>query len=73
MDIEENEIEKDSNSETEYGEVSEDIEEKSIDTVSSKIKKAADAVARDKAVRRKLSRLSNKEAAIQSAETLEIA
>ena len=52
---------KDSNSETEYGEVSEDIEEKSIDTVSSKIKRAADAIARDKAVRRKSSRLSNKE------------
>lgn len=41
-----------------------------IDTVSSKGKRAADAIARDKAVWRKLSRLSNKEAAMQSAETL---
>ena len=65
------EKEEDSNSETETcGEVLEDMEEKSIDSVSSEGKRAADAIAGDKAVCRKSSRLSNKEAAMQSAETL---
>ena len=48
-----------------------DIEEKS-DDASGKVKRAADAIARDKAVRHKSSKLSNKEAAtcMQSPESL---
>lgn len=64
--------EEDSTSEVgdEVSEVSEDLEGKSEDTGSRTAKRAACAIARDKAVRRKSAKVSNKEAAMQSAESL---